>query len=813
MDNAKSALAGLFCLVVVICPLKASSVNSSNECDTAQSHSEEVGRAGVALLEWQAGLVDDSIATRMSSQALQSPMGELDSIYLRPRQMLENEEHDFSYWASDCDYPVLRYHFYANPGYISVTAQPKWPDQDVAFYLRSRGAYPQGQLLWSQDENGYGMAESGSYYFDGYPDRRFDPERFVLIVGFSDIEGCDPDWGGEYVDYITVSLDYTPAEWDLRLQSITTSNPYPHIITTITSAVKNHGWDTLYAEPPWDYTWDLFLNHSPKNCNSTPPDYSQTFTGVMNPGGTTSMGIDICCLCTGLMDVFAKANGGNDLPVVRPSLLCNASWPLQLLWSVDLTGKFSIWDALTQSWQNMPSFQFEVVRINEPETTLLASITTDANGNYSTMIPSGNDSIFYRLSTDQRAGLFPVRSYHTSDFLCGIYRTRRTATIPQISQNVRLNKDTVKSNTAFFPAVRVMRDLEITDSIISHFSPFSNPHLKLENEVLVYLDSLDVAGSFWGFLQDNPVIVVEQRAAPYQTACHELGHQIMYMLQGDTVKPCTPFDSLVHYRNSVTDTIFAYEEGFAEFIHAISSVPESLKTAGEHIETNTWWQGRDGDTGLTYAADSVEGCIASVFYDLYDSDVVPATRVIPEDDGVGDPSYMMQIMLDCMFNFRDSLQQTRSLMTFANRLVRDTNAQWYYDYKLDSLRDTICCVFRNNHFFVPYDFCRGSGILHDTADSPPETLPLQFSLRQNYPNPFNNGTQIGFVAPKEGTYIFRVYNILGQLVYTRGLPVQEPGEQTIALDKAIVESWSSGVYFYRLSSTSGTETKKMLYLK
>ncbi len=93
-----------------------------------------------------------------------------------------------------------------------------------------------------------------------------------------------------------------------------------------------------------------------------------------------------------------------------------------------------------------------------------------------------------------------------------------------------------------------------------------------------------------------------------------------------------------------------------------------------------------------------------------------------------------------------------------------------------------------------------------------EQKPKQITLEQNYPNPFNPSTNITFILPKRETVSLDIYNILGQnvgkILSHQALPA---GSHTYRFDAT---NLPSGIYFYRLESSSGTvETRKMTLLK
>jgi hypothetical protein len=103
-----------------------------------------------------------------------------------------------------------------------------------------------------------------------------------------------------------------------------------------------------------------------------------------------------------------------------------------------------------------------------------------------------------------------------------------------------------------------------------------------------------------------------------------------------------------------------------------------------------------------------------------------------------------------------------------------------------------------------------------TAVAPqPESVPLEFSLSQNYPNPFNPSTTILFTLKSAEHVKLVVYNMLGQEVRTLVDQQMMTGNHNVTWDGRDNRGrqLSSGVYYYRLETTSFTATRSMVLLK
>lgn len=89
-------------------------------------------------------------------------------------------------------------------------------------------------------------------------------------------------------------------------------------------------------------------------------------------------------------------------------------------------------------------------------------------------------------------------------------------------------------------------------------------------------------------------------------------------------------------------------------------------------------------------------------------------------------------------------------------------------------------------------------------------LPTRYVLGDAYPNPFNAQCIISFSLPRETRVRIDIFNILGQRVATALNETKDAGEHSITF---YAREFSSGVYFYRLSTDKFSQTKSMVLLK
>lgn len=91
-----------------------------------------------------------------------------------------------------------------------------------------------------------------------------------------------------------------------------------------------------------------------------------------------------------------------------------------------------------------------------------------------------------------------------------------------------------------------------------------------------------------------------------------------------------------------------------------------------------------------------------------------------------------------------------------------------------------------------------------------EKMPVRYRLKQNYPNPFVSVTFIEYELPRDERAVLKVYNALGQEV-----AVLEEGNKLAGYHKVKWDASNlpAGLYFYRLTAGSFTDTKKLIFVK
>jgi len=90
------------------------------------------------------------------------------------------------------------------------------------------------------------------------------------------------------------------------------------------------------------------------------------------------------------------------------------------------------------------------------------------------------------------------------------------------------------------------------------------------------------------------------------------------------------------------------------------------------------------------------------------------------------------------------------------------------------------------------------------------TVPTKFILYQNYPNPFNPLTTIKIDLPEPAFVNLKICDMLGKELETVSNEYLKAGSYSYIWNAG---KFSSGIYFYRLTTGTFTETRKMILIK
>ena len=123
---------------------------------------------------------------------------------------------------------------------------------------------------------------------------------------------------------------------------------------------------------------------------------------------------------------------------------------------------------------------------------------------------------------------------------------------------------------------------------------------------------------------------------------HEYGHAVMTAAYGyDYASVPKGAYQGSHRLETVSDAGFAFNEGWAAFMEAAVdnralNVTGYVNEAVPNIESNQWWTGHVEGLGSNTRGESVEGAVASILWDIFDTvetiDHLPAS----DDDGISD---------------------------------------------------------------------------------------------------------------------------------------------------------------------------------
>jgi surface protein len=163
-------------------------------------------------------------------------------------------------------------------------------------------------------------------------------------------------------------------------------------------------------------------------------------------------------------------------------------------------------------------------------------------------------------------------------------------------------------------------------------------------------------------------------------------------------------------------------------------------------------------------------------------------------------SYHLQVSTDEGFSsfVFDSSKVGSTSFTLSEPLNENTTYFW----RMKSISDN---ELRNSEWSDTLTFT--TGVRTSIED---ELIPQEYILSQNYPNPFNPSTQIQYALPEATQVTLEVFNSVGQKVMEMVNGQKSAGYHTATFDAS---GLSSGVYLYKLTTPSFSQTNKMLLIK
>ena len=100
------------------------------------------------------------------------------------------------------------------------------------------------------------------------------------------------------------------------------------------------------------------------------------------------------------------------------------------------------------------------------------------------------------------------------------------------------------------------------------------------------------------------------------------------------------------------------------------------------------------------------------------------------------------------------------------------------------------------------------GVVEDHLMNDP--LPAEYSLNQNFPNPFNPDTKIQYALPEDNYVTIKIYDVLGKEVITLINELKSAGRYNVTFNG---ESFSSGIYYYKIDSGNFSQVRKMILIR
>ena len=152
-----------------------------------------------------------------------------------------------------------------------------------------------------------------------------------------------------------------------------------------------------------------------------------------------------------------------------------------------------------------------------------------------------------------------------------------------------------------------------------------------------------------------------------------------------------------------------------------------------------------------------------------------------------------------------------------------TNMGGHYNFTFAPVGSSHIIVYKNGEAIyrsVELEIVSGQTLTHNIVlelANEDDVINIRFHsfLSQNFPNPFNPSTTIKFTNGRAGNVRLNVYNVRGQLLKTLLDEVKDIGNHSVIWDGIDQQGKcvSSGIYFYRLETSAGSEVRRMVLMK
>lgn len=269
---------------------------------------------------------------------------------------------------------------------------------------------------------------------------------------------------------------------------------------------------------------------------------------------------------------------------------------------------------------------------------LMGQYETDASGYFSIGEVSSLDSD--DLSPGQvdvyAQVLFDFPGFSVKDGSGSTY-VLKSQTIADVSiTNVTLNLELARTNPS--------RPLGLIHNALRDSIDFMTAYGFFRNKIEVRWPSSEGTDYVFGYQLPGGAVVSERiniaASAQWRRAAvmHEYGHAVMMALYGMNYSnwPVSSGDPNPHYVDSVSSSGFAIREGFAEFFPCLVdgsalNLTYYLGVNDPNVETNVWWK---GPSGTNTDGAIVEGAVASILWDMVDSNASIDTASGMDDDQV-----------------------------------------------------------------------------------------------------------------------------------------------------------------------------------